>query len=67
MSISVALHRPTRAWATEFESQGRQWGCVTLSDEAGHKMEIYTEPHVARAVADAFTAAMAPADQEVAA
>ena len=63
MTLTVALHRPTRAIAQEFTSEGRQHGSVAFADEKGERVTLFTTPHVAREVALAFNAAL-PAEVE---
>lgn len=66
MSLEIAIHKPTKAEATEFTSGGKRWGCVRFSDGTRGGIDVYTTPAAARAVADAFNSAMAPVTEEAA-
>ena len=57
MTLRCAMHKPTRAEASEYTFDGLTRGCVTFSD-GSQELEIYTTPAAAKAVADAFNAAM---------
>ena len=60
MTLRVSLDDPVGAKATAFTSEH---GCVTFRDARGASVEIYTTPAAAKAVADAFNAAMQEDDE----
>jgi hypothetical protein len=65
MSLNVALHHPTIAWVNDFVMDGEPRACLRLADAHGRSIEVYVEPAVAHAMADAFKAARAAAATEV--
>jgi hypothetical protein len=59
MSVSVAIHEPTTARVVDFESGGEPKACLILSDAKGRSVDVYVDPAIAHAIADAFNAARA--------
>lgn len=57
MSLRVSMHRPLTAEASTYPLGGGERGSVTFSD-GSQEIDIYTTPEAAKAVADAFNAAM---------
>ena len=57
MTLRCAMHKPTTAEVQEYEFGGNLCGTVTFSD-GSQEIDIYTTPAAAKAVADAFNAAM---------
>lgn len=54
MTPNVALHRPVRAEAFEFTSDGIRQASLDIIDEQGHRVTIFTTPAMASAMANAF-------------
>jgi hypothetical protein len=63
MSLRVSMHKPLTAAATTYPFTGGVKGCVSFSD-GSQEFELYTTPEAAKAVADAFNAAMQAARED---
>jgi hypothetical protein len=59
MSVNVAIHNPTVARVNDFEMGGEPKACLILADAKGRGIEVYVEPAIAHAMADAFNATRA--------
>jgi hypothetical protein len=59
MSVSVAIHEPTTARVNDFEIDGEPRACLILADAKGRSIDVYVDPAIAHAMADAFNAARA--------
>lgn len=59
--LMVGMHDPITARAQTFASDGKMYGSVQFTCDRGDRITIYTTPEAARAVADAFNVAIAPA------
>lgn len=58
MTLRIALHQPTEAEANVFMFNGQPSGTVMFRDADGADLTLFTTPEAARAVADAFNAAV---------
>ena len=65
--LMVGLHDPVSAHSQTFVSEGKAHGSVRFTCARGHEITVFTTPEAARAVADAFNAAIAVQKQEDAA
>lgn len=59
MALSCSFHRPLKAVPNVFESHGEMHGSVKFLDNSGAEIAVYTTPAAAKAIADAFNAAIA--------
>jgi hypothetical protein len=57
MTLSVALHSPTTAHVVDFTMDGKSLACLHLSDFHGRSIQVFAEPAVAHAMAEAFNEA----------
>ena len=60
MSVYVSMHRPVRALSGTFGESDDPKGSVSIFCADGHKVEIYTTPDMARAIADAVNTHATP-------
>ena len=66
MALSVGLHDPVSARSQTFVSEGKAHGSVRFTCDRGDHVTIYTTPEAARAIADAFNAAIKPKQEDAA-
>ena len=64
--LMVGMHNPVSARAQSFVSDGRDCGSVQFTCDRGDRTTIYTTPEAARAIADAFNAAIKPKQEDAA-
>ena len=64
--LMVGMHDPVSAYANSFVSGGRDCGSVQFTCDRGDHVTIHTTPEAARAIADAFNAAIKPKQEDAA-
>jgi len=64
--LMVGMHDPVSAYAHSFENGGKVCGSVQFTCDRGDRTTIYTTPEAARAIADAFNAAIKPKQEDAA-
>lgn len=64
--LMVGMHDPVSAYAHSFVNGGKESGAVQFTCDLGDNVTIYTTPEAARAIADAFNAAIKPKQEDAA-
>lgn len=64
--LMVGMHNPVSARAQSFPNVGKDSGAVQFTCGRGDHVTIYTTPEAARAIADAFNAAIKPKQEDAA-
>ncbi|WP_339765033.1 hypothetical protein [uncultured Sulfitobacter sp.] len=64
--LMVGMHGPVSAYANSFVIGGKVCGSVQFTCDRGDNVTVYTTPEAARAIADAFNAAIKPKQEDAA-